>query len=106
MAIEKELLDQLLGGRDPNEVLAKGGLLDEGFSTSVISVFAVVPLDPQVGSMAGSHASLRAPARPKVPPPKHTPKRMAVARSSIKFRTSRGSLIFNGVISPFRNGSC
>src|SRR5580704_4588935 len=29
MAIEKELLDQLLGGRDPNEVFAKGGLLDD-----------------------------------------------------------------------------
>jgi len=29
MAIEKELLDRLLGGRDPNEVFAKGGLLDD-----------------------------------------------------------------------------
>src|ERR1700733_8155651 len=29
MAIEKEVLDQLLGGRDPNEVFAKGGLLDD-----------------------------------------------------------------------------
>jgi len=29
MAIEKELLDQLLGGRYPNEVFAKGGLLDD-----------------------------------------------------------------------------
>jgi hypothetical protein len=29
MAIEKELLDHLLGGRDPNEVFAKGGLLDD-----------------------------------------------------------------------------
>ena len=29
MAIEKDLLDQLLGGRDPNEVFAKGGLLDD-----------------------------------------------------------------------------
>lgn len=29
MAIEKELLDQLLAGRDPNEVFAKEGLLDE-----------------------------------------------------------------------------
>ena len=27
MAIEKELLDQLLAGRDPNEVFAKDGLL-------------------------------------------------------------------------------
>jgi putative transposase len=26
MAIEKELLDQLLAGRDPNEVFAKDGL--------------------------------------------------------------------------------
>lgn len=29
MAIEKELLDQLLAGRDPNEVFAKDGLLDD-----------------------------------------------------------------------------
>ena len=29
MAIEKELLDQLLAGRDPNEVFAKEGLLAE-----------------------------------------------------------------------------
>jgi putative transposase len=29
MAIEKELLDQLLSGRDPNEVFAKDGLLDD-----------------------------------------------------------------------------
>ncbi|WP_245486176.1 hypothetical protein [Mesorhizobium sp. M5C.F.Ca.IN.020.29.1.1] len=29
MAIEKELLDQLLAGRDPNEVFAKHGLLDD-----------------------------------------------------------------------------
>jgi putative transposase len=28
MAIEKELLDQLLSGRDPNEVFATDGLLD------------------------------------------------------------------------------
>ena len=29
MAIEKELLDQLLAGRDPNEVFAKDGLLND-----------------------------------------------------------------------------
>jgi putative transposase len=29
MAIEKELLDQLLAGRDPNEVFARDGLLDD-----------------------------------------------------------------------------
>lgn len=29
MAIEKELLDQPLAGRDPNEVFAKDGLLDD-----------------------------------------------------------------------------
>ena len=29
MAIEKELLDQLLAGRDPSEVFAKDGLLDD-----------------------------------------------------------------------------
>jgi len=29
MAIEKELLDQLLAGRDPSEVFAKVGLLDD-----------------------------------------------------------------------------
>jgi putative transposase len=29
MAIEKELVDQLLAGREPNEVFAKDGLLDE-----------------------------------------------------------------------------
>lgn len=29
MAIEKELLDQLLVGRDPNEVFARDGLLDD-----------------------------------------------------------------------------
>ena len=29
MAIEKELLGQLLAGRDPNEVFAKDGLLDD-----------------------------------------------------------------------------
>lgn len=29
MAIDKELLDQLLAGRDPNEVFAKDGLLDD-----------------------------------------------------------------------------
>ena len=29
MAIEKEVLDQLLAGRDPNEVFAKDGLLDD-----------------------------------------------------------------------------
>jgi putative transposase len=29
MAIEKEVLDQLLAGRDPQELLAKDGLLDE-----------------------------------------------------------------------------
>ena len=29
MAIEKDLLDQLLAGRDPDEVFAKGGLLDD-----------------------------------------------------------------------------
>ena len=29
MAIEKGLLDQLLAGRDPNEVFAKDGLLDD-----------------------------------------------------------------------------
>lgn len=28
MAIDKELLDQLLAGRDPNEVFAKDGLLE------------------------------------------------------------------------------
>ena len=29
MAIEKEVLDQLLAGRDPSEVFAKDGVLDE-----------------------------------------------------------------------------
>src|ERR1700756_3214213 len=29
MAIEKELLDQVLAGRDPKEVFAKDGLLDD-----------------------------------------------------------------------------
>ena len=29
MAIEKELLDQLLAGRDPNEVFARYGLVDD-----------------------------------------------------------------------------
>ena len=29
MAIEKELLDQLLAGRDPKELFAKNGLLDD-----------------------------------------------------------------------------
>ena len=29
MAIEKELLDQLLAGRDPRELFAKNGLLDD-----------------------------------------------------------------------------
>jgi len=29
LAIEKEPLDQLLAGRDPNEVLAEDGLLDD-----------------------------------------------------------------------------
>src|SRR5262245_27135419 len=29
MAIEKELLDQLLAGRDPHDVFAKDGLLDD-----------------------------------------------------------------------------
>jgi putative transposase len=29
MAIKKELLDQLLAGRDPNEVFARDGLLDD-----------------------------------------------------------------------------
>lgn len=29
MAIEKELLDRLLAGRDPNEVLSRDGLLDD-----------------------------------------------------------------------------
>jgi putative transposase len=29
LAIEKELPDQLLAGRDPNEVFAKDGLLDD-----------------------------------------------------------------------------
>ena len=29
MAIDKELLDQLLAGRDPNEVFARGGLVDD-----------------------------------------------------------------------------
>jgi putative transposase len=29
MAIDKELLDQLLAGRDPDEVFAKDGLLDD-----------------------------------------------------------------------------
>src|SRR5665213_3010633 len=29
MAIEKELLDQLLAGRDPNEIFARDGLLDD-----------------------------------------------------------------------------
>jgi len=29
MAIEKELLDHLLAGRDPNEVFAKDGLFDD-----------------------------------------------------------------------------
>lgn len=29
MAIEKELLDQLLAGRDPSEVFSKDGLLDD-----------------------------------------------------------------------------
>ncbi|RWQ78661.1 MAG: hypothetical protein EOS85_17995 [Mesorhizobium sp.] len=30
MALEKELLNRLLAGRDPNEVFARDGLLDEG----------------------------------------------------------------------------
>ena len=29
MAIEKDVLDQLLAGGDPDEVLARGGLLDD-----------------------------------------------------------------------------
>jgi len=29
MAIERQLLDQLLAGSDPNEVFAKEGLLDD-----------------------------------------------------------------------------
>ena len=29
MAIEKEVLDQLLAGRDPQELFAKDGLVDE-----------------------------------------------------------------------------
>ena len=43
MAIEKELLDELLAGRDPSEVFGKDGLLDDlkkalsGESTIVVS---------------------------------------------------------------------
>ena len=29
MAIEKDVLDRLLAGRDPDEVFARGGLLDD-----------------------------------------------------------------------------
>ena len=29
MAISKQVLDELLGGRDPNEVFSKDGLLDD-----------------------------------------------------------------------------
>jgi putative transposase len=41
MAIEKELLDQLLAGRDPNEVFARDGLLDDlkkALSERILSV--------------------------------------------------------------------
>lgn len=37
MAIEKELLDQLLAGRDPNEVFAKDGCLIPGFDGAQLS---------------------------------------------------------------------
>jgi putative transposase len=58
MAIEKELLDQLLAGRDPNEVFARDGLLDDlkkALSERILNAEVDEHLDGEVSEGKGNH---------------------------------------------------
>ena len=52
MAIEKELLDQLLAGRDPQELFARDGLVDE-LKKALSERILNTELDEHLGSEAG-----------------------------------------------------
>jgi putative transposase len=58
MAIEKELLDQLLGGRDPNEVFARGGLLDD-LKKALSERILNAELDDHLGDQDAGNANRR-----------------------------------------------
>lgn len=57
MAIEKELLDRLLADRDPEDVFAKDGLLDDlkkALSERILNAELEEHLDVEEGSQAGN----------------------------------------------------
>jgi putative transposase len=58
MAIEKEVLDQLLAGRDPQELFAKDGLLDE-LKKALSERMLLAELDDHVES-EGAGGAIRA----------------------------------------------
>ena len=58
MAIEKELLDQLLTGRDPQDLVAKDGLVDElkkALSERLLNAELDEHLVGDAGWVAGNH---------------------------------------------------
>ena len=58
MAIEKELLDQLLAGRDPQELFAKDGLVDElkkALSERILNAEIDDHLDFEKAAGTGNH---------------------------------------------------
>jgi len=58
MAIEKELLDQLLAGRDPQDLFAKGGLVDDlkkALSERLLNAELDEHLVGEAGRAAGNH---------------------------------------------------
>ena len=58
MAIEKELLDQLLAGRDPQELFSKDGLVDElkkALSERILNTELDAHLGSEVEKNSGNH---------------------------------------------------
>jgi len=55
MAIDKELLDQLLAGRDPQELFARDGLIDE-LKKALSERMLAAELDDHLESEAASGA--------------------------------------------------
>jgi hypothetical protein len=67
MAIDKELLDQLLAGRDPKELFSRDGLLDELKKAMTSSASTTAP--PNTPS-AASHPAARTVSSPgRMPEP-------------------------------------
>jgi transposase-like protein len=62
MAIEKDLLDQLLAGRDPKDVFNKDGLVDElkkALSERILNAEIDEHLEGEGGEAKGNHRNVK-----------------------------------------------